>query len=933
MKKFIIILLTLMNISGYAKDLQIDNRLCETTFENGFKLYMFKNSEPPDRVSMRLVVRRGSANESESESGIAHFLEHMAFNGTKHFKAGEMVEYFQRIGMAFGADTNAHTSFEETVYKIDIPDADKAHIKDGIVLMGDYAYNMLLPLEQINSERGVILAEKTARQSASYLEFCAYWRAIFGPDSVYSKRLPIGDENVIKNAPRETFVKFYNENYSPENMALLVVGDFDFNYVKALAKEYLGGEKAKGFVRPALSEKCKFPKASGNYKELFERAVVDVYTNKELKNSSVKLMSVKPAKFAGDSLEKREYYAVLGLANYALSRRLERLSSEENSPFTAGEAYSMDLFDTVDVACLDITAPKKLGKEAFLLPLRELAKALQFGFDESEINEAKAYYLNNYEQLVKTKLTKKTNEIANDLAGRISKQNVITSPESDYLAAKNLFAKTTAKDVFNLFKGQFADSKFVVFVSDAVPCTFDIPAEVKSAANMQVVKNAEIKTQEFAYSNISGKYEIVEKNRIEELGLLQVKFANNVRANFKKTAFAADTVSVKFSFGNGRMGIANEKTAAIAKLGDLIVYGGLTAHTYEDIFSIFSDKTMSLEFAEDYDCFSLNAVCSKRDLKSQLLLIRAYITNAAFRKNALSRIKKTVKENYIKFDTTPEGAFQSKTMKRICSGDARFGFPPEDLLMSVGEKDIENFFRSLLQKSYAEISLVGDFDDSAEATVGEVLGTLEKRSENCNATEKMYEVNLANPEIPVQIDFNSKLAKGISALVWKSFPMRDIDRARAANLLASVLDDRMRIKIREQSGLVYSPFAFNNSERTYNFGILIEASIVDKSYTDKVETLLLECAESLKTQKITQDEFDRAKKPLIKQIEKMRRSNAYWLDSVVSYSQAFPEKTQWAKTVLSGYKSVSLGDVQNAAYSIIEKPYKVRIFPKQKKVE
>ena len=182
----------------------------------------------------------------------------------------------------------------------------------------------------------------------------------------------------------------------------------------------------------------------------------------------------------------------------------------------------MDLFGAVDVACLDITAPKSLTKKAFLLPLRELAKALNFGFDESEIDEAKSYYLNNYEQLVKTKLTKKTNEIANDLAGRISKQNVITSPESDYLAAKNLYAKTTAKEVFNLFKSQFADSKFVVFVSDAVPCAFDICAEVKNAANMRVVKNAELKTQEFAYSDISGKYETVEKNKIAELDLLQI---------------------------------------------------------------------------------------------------------------------------------------------------------------------------------------------------------------------------------------------------------------------------------------------------------------------------------------------------------------------------------------------------------------------------
>ena len=162
-----------------APAMQMDPRILYEILPNGFSIAVMKNSEPPNRVSMRLLVRRGSSTEKDGQEGIAHFTEHMAFNGTANFPKGEMVEYFQRLGMAFGADTNAHTSFNETVYKIDMPENSPKMIDDGLKLLGDYAGGILFPEDEIERERGVIIAEKKARDNAKYRAFVDFFGNVF----------------------------------------------------------------------------------------------------------------------------------------------------------------------------------------------------------------------------------------------------------------------------------------------------------------------------------------------------------------------------------------------------------------------------------------------------------------------------------------------------------------------------------------------------------------------------------------------------------------------------------------------------------------------------------------------------------------------------------------------------------------------------------
>ncbi|MBW2681403.1 MAG: insulinase family protein, partial [Deltaproteobacteria bacterium] len=230
------------NIDAFVKwpheksDLLPDPVLIFGKLPNGFRYVLMENHKPKDRVSIHLDVQAGSLHESDDQQGLAHFLEHMLFNGSTHFKPGELVKYFQSIGMQFGADANAHTGFNETVYDILLPNGDRKNLKKGLTVIKDYAQGALLLPSEIDSERRVVLAEKRTRDSAQYRTYVATLNFEF-PHAKISKRLPIGKEEIVKNADHNRLKKFYDSWYRPEKMILVMVGDFDTQSAVSMIKE------------------------------------------------------------------------------------------------------------------------------------------------------------------------------------------------------------------------------------------------------------------------------------------------------------------------------------------------------------------------------------------------------------------------------------------------------------------------------------------------------------------------------------------------------------------------------------------------------------------------------------------------------------------------------------------------------------------------
>jgi zinc protease len=209
-----------------TSDVKPDPAVRYRTLPNGLRYALLKNAEPKNRASLRLQVDAGSFQETEAQRGVAHFLEHMAFNGSTKFPPGSLIEVLQRLGMGFGNDTNAFTSFDRTVYMLELPKTDEATLDEGLRVFTDYAGGLLLRIEEINKERGIIVAEKRDRDTIGFRTLVANLAFNF-PDTLLPKRLPIGLNSVIEGAPREEFVDFYNTWYRPEKITVIAVGDFD----------------------------------------------------------------------------------------------------------------------------------------------------------------------------------------------------------------------------------------------------------------------------------------------------------------------------------------------------------------------------------------------------------------------------------------------------------------------------------------------------------------------------------------------------------------------------------------------------------------------------------------------------------------------------------------------------------------------------------
>ena len=391
-------------------DLKPDAKIVFGRLPNGVRYAILPHNEPPKKVSARLYIDAGSLMERDDQQGLAHFLEHMAFNGTTHFPADEMVEFFQRLGMAFGADTNAHTSFKETVYKLELPEASEALLSKGLLFFADVSQNMFLADKELEKERGVIASEKLARDDVDYRMMIEGFKFSL-PDSLIPRRLPIGDDQVIKTAPRQAFADFYKKWYAPERMAVVITGDLDPALAVKLITAQFSGLKspAKPAADPDLGP-VTAPKG----------LEARLLTEKEAGAVTINIESSRASRQRPDKAVTRRQDLVRQLADTILNRRFQILAKKPDSPFLAAEVSADDWMRYVESATLQMTSKPETWDKALSVGEQEIRRAVQHGFTAAELSEAKANTLTAYENAAQGAPTRKSKELADQLVKRIA---------------------------------------------------------------------------------------------------------------------------------------------------------------------------------------------------------------------------------------------------------------------------------------------------------------------------------------------------------------------------------------------------------------------------------------------------------------------------------------------------------------------------------
>jgi len=896
------------------------------TLSNGLHYVVLANKEPRDRASLRLVVVAGALQETEDQRGLAHYLEHMAFNGSTHYAPGTLVEFFQRMGMSFGGDTNAYTSFDHTAYMIELPDTKPATLDEGLRVFSDYAGGLFLPDAMVDKERGIILSEKRARDSVEYREFVAEFGFVL-EGMLLPQRMPIGQAPVIEQAKRDRFVDFYNTWYRPERMAVIVVGDFDPAAVEKQITAAFSDIKSRGPARrdPDLGKPAQFAGIRAAY-----------HAEPEAATTSISIQTVVPYAHEPDTAAKRLEYLPRDLAVAMLNRRISILAKKDGAPFTTGKIDVSESFDALRNASIDFTCKPELWREALATAEQELRRTLQHGFEPDELAEAVANQLNELDQAVKTASTRRSEELATSLVQALVNGEVFTAPADDQKLYAPALAKVTVTQCTQALRAAFAaPGRFVTVMGNA-----KIEGDAVAAINTAYEQSASVKVDapehvaeaKFAYTNFGPAGAVTEKKHLDDLDLTLVTFANGVRLNLKKTDFEAGQIHVSIRAGTGLLSEPKDKPGLAFFISSTFSAGGLGKHSVDDLQRILAGKTVGAEFRVGGDALNFGGSTNREDLLLQLQLLAAFMTDAGYRPESIRVAQKGFEQLYLKLDHTPNGPLQRDVPQLLASGDTRFGLPAKDVLLARTLDEERAWLGPQLANGPIEIALVGDLDvDATIDAVAKTFGALPPRAPK-PALEAERKV-VFPAAFARQFAVPTEIPKGVVALYWPTTDARDVKFVRRLRLLTDVFSDRLRVKIREELGESYSPQAVSAPSETYrDYGLVYTMITVAPEKADQIVTATLAIADDLVKNGVTADELERAKKPILTALRESARTNAYWLGAVLGSAQEFPQRLDWCRTRYTDNEGITIAELNSLAkkYLSSDQAFRVIVVPEKK---
>ncbi|MFN0079592.1 MAG: M16 family metallopeptidase [Prosthecobacter sp.] len=893
-----------------ASDLKADPKAQFGTLENGLRYVILPHDEPPGRASIRLYMDVGSLMEQDDQQGMAHYLEHMAFNGSRHFKGGEMVEYFQRLGMGFGADTNAHTSFKETVYMLELPKVEPKFIAEGLQLFRDDLDGMLLGETEIDKERGIILSEKLSRDSIEYRTMLEGYKFAL-PDSILPHRMPIGTEDMIKTMKRPRFADFYEKWYTPKRAMVVAVGDFkDVAAVKAeIEKQFADAKPRHDDAKdPDLG---KITSGRG--------LIAKLHTEMQAEALTISVEIPSRAKNKPDSAATRREKTIRDLADMMINQRLSKLAKAEGAPFIGAESYSYEYLEFVLVNGIQAQCDPKNWQATLTLLETELRRAIEHGFTAAEFEEAKATILKGAKLRADQADSRKSRDLASGLVSILASKKVFTHPADDLARISTVLAGLKQEDSHAALVADWKGDDIQLFLGGNLKLEGDaekqIIATFKASREKPVAAPVKEETAAFAYTDFGPAGKVTQRTEAKDLEIVQAVFENNVRFNFKHTEFEKGTIRVLINFGGGKLAVPAGKPGLLPFAQSTFQLGGLEKHGVDDIRRLFASRTVGSDFTVGDEAFLLSGKTTPADLEAQLQLLTAHLVAPGYREEAARQFEKNLDPLYTQLHHTAEGVMNNEVVAFMHSGDARWGFPKIEELKQRSLAELKEWLTPALKEDYLEVSVLGDVDvEAALNAVAKTLGALPKRAAKKPAYEKERAVAFPKPEASKSFPFETEIPKAIATIYWPTTDMSNIQRTRRLTLLGAILDDRLRIKVREELGDTYSPACYHVGSDTFTgYGYMTTMIECKPELADKLTKLVIEIGDKLAAGPITDDEFDRALKPMLVQLEQMRRDNRYWSMNVLRCSQEHPERLDWSRSFVSDFAGIKKDEIQALA--------------------
>lgn len=884
--------------------------------DNGLTYYIRKNAKPEKKVDLRLVLNAGSILENERQLGLAHFMEHMVFNGTQSFPKNQLIDYLQSIGVKFGQHLNAYTSFDETVYFLPLPSDDPQKLDNGFKILEEWAFKANLENKDIDDERGVVIEEYRNRLGANNRMMRNYLPKLMY-NSHYANRLPIGTLENLQNFTYDDIKSFYKDWYRPNLMAVIVVGDIDINEMEQKIKKHFGPYK-----NPSNQKERKYYDLP-NHKETF----VSINTDKEASNSSVQIY-YKDLEESKPTLTVADYKNDLidGLFSTMLNTRLNELTNSENPPFVYGYSFHGGTYAKNKEAFQSyaMTAEDKQIEAIRTLAI-ENERVKRHGFTQSELDRAKAQYLAQYEKAYNDRDKNNSSSYLGTYQNNFLEGDAFPSIEYAYDLVKQLLPSVTLADVNNLINGYIKDENRVVILTGPEKENLKTPTEkdVLNALDVSKIDIAPYEDATVAESLIRSEIKpgkVVKTTKNDAFGSTTLELSNGAKVTYKKTDFKNDEILFAGrSFGGFNL-LDNETYKSIHLATDAVTTAGIAGMDQNALTKFKSGKLFNVNAFVGGATEGFSGSATPKDLEYLFQSVYAYFTDLNYdEKTYLSEMNKT-KSYMANMIAVPEVFFQKEVSDFTYGHNDRYtGVIPteEDWNNTDYKKAYEAFKNRFADASDFEFFFVGNIDDKVIKEFSEKyiasLPALNRKETFKDSGIKPIE-GIHRKDV-----FKGTEDKATVRITYQGDTTYSEKENLAIQALGEILTLRLTEELREKEGGVYSPGAYGTLNKipsgSYVFATGFPCS---PDNADKLIEITLAEIEKIKKDGPLASDLDKFKEGEMTDYQKGIKENRYWLNAFV---ESFNNQTPVEKALEfeKNLKALTAKDIQNAANKFLTK--------------
>ncbi len=901
--------------------LQADPDVVFGSLPNGMRYAIQRHETPKGDVAVRFSIKGGAKDESDSQRGAAHFVEHMAFNGSRNIPEGQLIPKLERLGLSFGADTNATTSLEFTNYKLDLPNSKAEVVDAALLMMREIGDRLTIAPAAVDRERGILLSEASVRNDPNRRRIANVLEAELPGNRLAAA--VTADPKQIRRISTKDLRAFYHAFYRPDRATLVIVGNVDpaelqkkitatfgdWKPIGPAGTEYRGpvtpSDKpaTASFIDPAIPEIIMFDKA-------------------------------RPYATPANTVAEERQKLLETIAGNTLANRFQPIALKPDSPVLGAQFLRQDLARNATTYGLYVIARDGKWREGLAIGEQELRRAQQFGFTASEVDEMKANVLSALTNAVAQKKGRRPAQIAESLVTQSLENEVPTAPEFDLAFYKAVEASITAETVTAAFRQAWQGKPSLVHVSAKAPIAnsaSEIAALLDKSAQVAVTAPVEAATKAFAYDSFGTPGKVVADSRIDDLGIRTVRFANGLQVNLKKTAWEPGNVAFSMEVGKGASAFPANQPGLDVMTGALLAQDGFKAHDATELRRILAGRQISLGLTAGQDALTASGAVPAKDLDLQLKLLAARLSATGFRPETGGQWAPFAQTIGKALTAQPLQVWQTAFNNVLSGGDGRLGVPSPTALSDRKFEDLQAAIGAQLAQGPVSLSLVGDIDeDAAIKAVASTLGALPARSPR-------QRTGFAEPGLAFKATGTTTLThsgqadQGVLSVSWPTTDDRDLKDSLTRGLLAQAMSLAALDLVREKLGATYTPQGLSYDQSTYaGFGHITLVAAAAPAQMGVIEAAFRKIAGDMRAGPVSEDLLKRAREPLLAAMARSNTQNAGWT-AVANTAQSWPERLDRRRMREAVLQSITPADIQAAAkrYLVESKSAAIRVVPAQ----